>query len=184
MKIFVSYSRRDADLAQHVHEYFIDSEHDIFTDANNIQMGDIWSNIIEKNISNCDIFVVIVTHASLRSSEIEKEVLQAKKEKKIIIPCIHRDVSHDEIKWDLAKYQGIEFREYELARNLFSRIERSKQKSHKVVGSSSNISPEPKNDMPNAKSEVSSSDKILKSSPSLERPKDSAAGSSTSPIIP
>ena len=103
MKIFVSYSRRDADLVPQVHEYFTDSEHEIFTDINNIQMGDIWSNIIERNISKCDIFVVIVTHASLRSTEIEREVLQAQKENKTIVPCIHKDVSHDEIKWDASQ---------------------------------------------------------------------------------
>ncbi len=32
-------------------------EHNIFTDINNIQVGDIWSNTIENNISTCDIFV-------------------------------------------------------------------------------------------------------------------------------
>ena len=134
MKIFVSYSRRDVDLAQHVHEYFMDSEHEIFTDVNSIQMGDIWSSIIENNISRCDIFVVIVTHASLRSIEIEREVLQAKGENRIIIPCIHKDVSHEEIKWDLAKYQGIEFEDkYELARKLFSKTERNQWQSKSPV---------------------------------------------------
>ena len=89
-------------------------------------MGDIWSNIIENNILKCDIFVVIVTQASLRSIEIEKEVLQAQRENRKIIPCIHRDVRHAEIKWDLARLQGIEFDDkYELARKLFSKIERS-----------------------------------------------------------
>jgi tetratricopeptide (TPR) repeat protein len=185
VKIFVSYSRRDADFAQHVHEYFSDSEHDIFTDVNNIEMGDVWGSMIEKNISNCEIFVVIITHASLRSAEIEKEVLQAQRENKTIIPCIHKDVSHGEIKWDLAKLQGIEFDDkYELARNLFSRIEKSKQKNHKITS----ILSEPKSDKlePDKNTqleEASSSDKILSSNPSLERPKDSAAGS-TSPIIP
>jgi Flp pilus assembly protein TadD len=147
VKIFVSYSRRDADFAQHVHEYFLDSRHNIFTDVNNIEMGDVWSSIIEKNISNCDIFVVLVTHASLRSSEIEKEVLQAKKENKTIIPCIHRDVSHGEIRWDLNKLQGIEFEDkYELARNLFSRIERSKQKGPKVDQTIPSITSETKSE--------------------------------------
>ena len=124
MKIFVSYSRRDADFAQHIHEYFINSKHDIFTDLNNIQIGDVWSNTIEKNISNCNIFVIIVTHASLRSTEIEKEILQAKSENKTIIPCIHKDVRYEEVKWDLAKLQGIEFADkFDLARNLYSKID-------------------------------------------------------------
>ena len=146
MKIFVSYSRRDADLAQHVNEYFEGSEHDIFTDVNDIQMGDIWSNIIENNISKCDIFVVIVTQASLRSIEIEKEVLWAQRENRKIIPCIHRDVRHAELKWDLARLQGIEFDDkYELARNLFSKVERS---SPIIPQTQSQESPMPQNQEP------------------------------------
>jgi hypothetical protein len=127
VKIFVSYSRRDADFAHQLHEYFIGSEHSVFTDINNIEIGNIWSNIIEQNISSSDIFVVIVTHASLRSSEVEKEVLQAQRQNKIIIPCIHRTVSREEIKWNLARFQGIGFNDkYELARDLFSRFRKSK----------------------------------------------------------
>jgi NADH/NAD ratio-sensing transcriptional regulator Rex len=81
VEIFVSYSRRNSDFAQQIYEYFKDSDHDVFTGVNNIQLGDIWSDTIENNISNCDIFVIIVTHASLRSQEVEKELLQAQREK-------------------------------------------------------------------------------------------------------
>lgn len=132
MKIFISYSRNDADFAQHIYEYFSESGHDIFIDVTSIQLGSVWSKTIEMNISNCDIFVVIITYVALRSSEIEKEVLQAQRENKMIIPCIHRDVRYDDIKWSLNKLQGIEFEDkYELARNLYSRIGKSQEKGHK-----------------------------------------------------
>ena len=107
MKIFVSYSRRDADFAQHVYDYFEESEHIIFTDVNNIQIGDIWSDIIKDNISKCDVFAIIVTFASIQSKDVEKEVLQAQKENKIIIPCIHKDVGIDNIKWDSSDIKGL-----------------------------------------------------------------------------
>ena len=98
MKIFVSYSRRDAgDFAQQIYEH-LKAEYDIFTDTFDIQVGDVWSNTIEANISDCDFFIIMITHAALRSKEVEKEVLQAQRENKTIIPCIHRDVSHGEIK--------------------------------------------------------------------------------------
>jgi len=127
LKIFVSYSRRDADFAQHVYDYFEESEHVIFTDVNNIQIGDIWNDIIKDNISKCDVFTIIVTFASIRSKDVEKEVLRAQKENKIIIPCIHKDVGIDNIKWNLDRYQGIEFNnEYDLARKLYSKIEKRK----------------------------------------------------------
>ena len=37
---------------------------------------------IEENISNCDIFVVIVTDGALQSPYVEREVLQAQRDKK------------------------------------------------------------------------------------------------------
>jgi hypothetical protein len=135
VKIFVSYSRRDADFAQQIDDYFQDSGHDVFTDVKNIQVGVVWTSAIENNISNCDIFVIIITQATLRSTEVEKEVLQAQREKKKIIPCIHRDVSYDEIKWNLKSIQGVEFQDkYELSRILYSKIagkRKHNRKSHK-----------------------------------------------------
>ena len=89
MKIFVSYSRRDAsDFAEKISET-LEDEHSIFTDINNIEIGDIWTNVIEDNIASCDIFLVIVTFAALKSSEVEKEVLQARNRNKKIIPCFY-----------------------------------------------------------------------------------------------
>ena len=123
MKIFVSYSRNDAgDFAVQIYESLMD-EHDVFTDIHNIQLGDIWSNTIEKNISACDMFIIIVTHTALKSAEIEKEVLQAQRENKKIIPCFFRDIEKHEKKWGLENIQGIKFDDkFELSRNLYSKI--------------------------------------------------------------
>ena len=72
MKIFVSYSRRDAgDFAYQIHEH-LKEDYDIFTDVNDIQIGDVWSNTIETNISNCDLFIIILTNAALKSPEVEQ----------------------------------------------------------------------------------------------------------------
>jgi hypothetical protein len=81
------------------------------------------------NISNCHIFVVIITSSvALRSPEIEKEILQAQKENKTIIPCIHKDIKPDDIKWGLNKIQGIEFEDkFELARTLFKNYKKSEK---------------------------------------------------------
>src|SRR5215207_20480 len=125
MKIFVSYSRRDAgDFAEQIQRHFASfGQYEVFTDVNSIKVGEIWSNTIEDNISNCDIFVVIATNGALQSPHVENEVLQAQREKKRIIPCFHRNVRDNEIKWGLNKIQGVEFEDkYELARNLYSKI--------------------------------------------------------------
>ena len=124
MKLFISYSREDAgNFAKHIHRFMRNKGHDVFIDVNDIRIGKPWADSIEKNISECDIFVVILTPDSLTSSYVEKEVLQAQKENKIIFPCIHEYVNYNEIKWDLNKIQGIEFsNEYQLVLNLYQRI--------------------------------------------------------------
>jgi hypothetical protein len=124
VKIFVSYSRRDAgDFANQIHRHLSSFTHDIFTDVYDIKGGEVWNNTIETNISNCDIFVVIVTFAALRSIEIEREVLQAQKENKIIVPCFHSSIRNSNIKWGLNNIQGVQFDDkFELARNVYSKI--------------------------------------------------------------
>jgi hypothetical protein len=123
VKIFISYSRRDAgDFADRTNEV-LKEEHDIFTDVDDIEPGAIWTNVIEENISRCDIFIVIVTFAALKSSEVEKEVLQAFKKNKKIIPCVYRGIKINQLKWDLGKFQGIVFKdEYALAREIYQKI--------------------------------------------------------------
>ena len=66
MKLFISYSRDDAgNFASHIHRYLRDKGHDVFIDVNSITIGDPWARSIEKNISECDIFVVILTPDAL-----------------------------------------------------------------------------------------------------------------------
>ena len=127
-KIFVSYSRADAnDFAQQIKQHLslkYDMFTHVYTDVDSISNEEAWRNMIEKNISSCDIFVIIVTHDALRNQEVEKEVLYAQTENKKIIPCIHRDIRRDKIKWGLEKIQGIEFdKKNELARNLDSLLD-------------------------------------------------------------
>jgi TIR domain len=125
MKIFVSYSRSDAgDFADQIQRHIGNFGHyEVFIDERSIGVGEIWSHTIETNISNCDIFVAIITYGALRSRHVEKEVLQAQTEKKTIIPCFHRDVRKEDIKWGLNKIQGIVFKkEFDLARDLYTKL--------------------------------------------------------------
>lgn len=154
MKIFISYSRKDAgDFAEAISKYLISLRYDIFTDIGSISAGDVWNTAIESNISNCDIFVVIVTYGALYSPHVDKEVLQAQREKKRIIPCLHRTLRHGEMKWGLNKIQGVEFDDkFELTRNLYSKILQNKnavndrsdyQSTQAVTSNRNNLDPRP-----------------------------------------
>ena len=135
VKIFVSYSRQDADgFAERIRKR-LGIEHDVFIDVNDIKAGTVWTNVIEDNISSCDLFIIVLTHGALTSSEVEKEVLQAQRENKRIIPCTHQTIllrSDPRSKWGLEKIQGIEFnKEDDLARELYLRIERIQEGGNK-----------------------------------------------------
>ena len=132
MKIFVSYSRKDAgDFAEQIQNDFSSFRgFDIFTDIDKIGIGDVWSNTIETNIDSCDIFLVLVTFDALQSPYVEGEILQAQKKSKKIIPCFYKDVKDNDIKWGLNKIQGITFRNnYELVRNLYNQIKQTNESS-------------------------------------------------------
>jgi tetratricopeptide (TPR) repeat protein len=124
VKIFLSYSRDDAgNIAKHIHRYLRNSGQDVFIDVNSIRIGEPWADSIEKNISECDIFVIILTPDSLRSGHVEREILQAQRENKIIVPCINEHIDYNEIRWGLEKIQGIEFLDKEdLVIKLYSKI--------------------------------------------------------------
>lgn len=120
-KVFVSYSRNDAgDFAERIHDYLKHSGYDVFTDVYTPPpLGDDWTTVIEEKISKCDFFVLVITNGALRSTEVNNEVLQALREKKKVIPCIHKDVRKNDIKWGLGHPQGINFEDkFELARKL------------------------------------------------------------------
>ena len=128
VKIFISYSRMDAsETAKTIHNYLTKiGHHEVFIDTSNIRGGDEWWKTIQENISDCDIFVIIVTPSALYRPEVEKEVVLAKNLKKKIIPCIAKDyVDENEIKWELNKYQGYFYEsDSKLAMHLHKMIKR------------------------------------------------------------
>jgi len=120
----VSYSRADGgEFAGKVYDYFRTNSHDVFTDVNNINAGDPWSKVIEENISTSDIFVVILTFAALSSGEVEREVLQAQRGRKKIVPAKYKNIRFDEVPWGLNANQGIEFESKdEIVTRLYEKI--------------------------------------------------------------
>jgi uncharacterized protein YjbI with pentapeptide repeats len=124
LKIFISYPHLDNDIAGHVHKYLSeDQPYDVFLDESSIHVGEKWTKMIEDNIDGCDIFVLIITYRSLKSAEVNKEVEEALRQNKVIIPCKLEGLKWEEVKWNLSGFQGIEFEDrYVLARALYQRI--------------------------------------------------------------
>jgi len=128
LKVFISYSRIDAsETANIIHNYLTEyGHHEFFIDTSNIPYVGNWKDVIQREISNCDIFVIIVTPSALYRTEVETEVELAKNLKKKIIPCIAKDyVEENEIKWELNNYQGFFYdRDSKSAMDLHMMIKR------------------------------------------------------------
>ena len=109
-KIFVSYSSPDgSDFAEYFKEQFEKEEIQVIVDHAGIKPGEDWSKRLRKAIAESDIVVVIITRSALKSSEVEKEVFEARNQNKVIIPCLYGGITWNELKWDLNKLPGFEF---------------------------------------------------------------------------
>lgn len=128
LRIFISYSQEDFKvearyLQNYLSKYIPNSV--VFIDQIKPK-GIKWKEEIEQNLVDCNIFVVILTNGAIKSGEVEKEVLIAKKESdRQIIPCKDNLLNFDwcEIPWGLGDYDGVEFEhKEELGRRLVGSI--------------------------------------------------------------
>jgi tetratricopeptide (TPR) repeat protein len=109
MQIFVSYSKDDGkDIADAIYHHYTKSGHSVFV-SGAIQYGDPWMKRIEESIVRCDIFLVVVTRDALSSKYVEKEVLEAQRLNRRIIPCRHSQIDSGLVKWGLGRLQGPAF---------------------------------------------------------------------------
>jgi len=111
VKIFISYSRLDAsETANTIHSYLKESGHEVFIDTSSIHGGDEWRNTIQEHISECDIFVLIVSRSAYRRPEVKRELELADSMKKRIIPCVNKKyVNYEDLHDNIKKYNGINY---------------------------------------------------------------------------
>jgi tetratricopeptide (TPR) repeat protein len=125
--IFISFSTSDGgDLAQHLYRHYKKKEYDVFYSTEEIPYGHQWPDEIKKNVQECDIFLVIATYGAIESDEVGKEIDEAKRLRKRIIPCRPNGMNWSDLeKLGVDLTQGPEFKnEYELVRKLDSQLRR------------------------------------------------------------
>lgn len=86
--IFVSYSREDIDLVYPLADKIRLLGYDVWTDVTGIVGGSVWHTEIEKALIQCDVVIVMISYASMKSEWVRKEVLHALDLKKNIIPVL------------------------------------------------------------------------------------------------
>jgi hypothetical protein len=84
--IFISYSRSDEGIVNQLISKLEMKEYRLWKDSRKIRGGEKWKNAIVKAIKECDIFIIILSRSSIRSSNVLKELDIADNANKIILP--------------------------------------------------------------------------------------------------
>ena len=123
LDIFISYKRGEGDdAAREIENYLTRKKnYSVFRDVDKIEGGEDWSQKITRSIRKSDIFILVLTPLALSSGEVEKEILEAQKWNKRILPCKLDIVNIEELKkWDLGKLNIIEYSEKNISALLLS----------------------------------------------------------------
>lgn len=91
--IFISYSRREASFVDLLSDALDDNQLNVWVDYQSLIPGRPWLEQILAGIENADIFLLVVSRASLESKNVELEIQHALEQKKRILLAIFEAVS-------------------------------------------------------------------------------------------
>ena len=102
MKIFLSHSSKDEDIAEKVFLALLESGHEVFYDRDRLQAGRSFHEKIESELNSCDLFIFLISPNSVKpSSYTLTEVKYAQKKwkhpKNHVLPVMVEDTSFEEI---------------------------------------------------------------------------------------
>ena len=109
----LSYSRRDKDFCEGLHDKLIESGFSTWVDWKDIPPASEWLDEIYKGINNADSFLIVISPDSIASPECEKEVVHAMEGGKRIIPVVWRFVEPEDMHERLAAANWVYMREDE-----------------------------------------------------------------------
>ena len=89
--VFISFSRKDQDIAHAIYEGLSNNGVSCFFDRENIQGGEEYQKIIVNGIDNAKVFLIICTPNSMQSAWVRNELAFAKNRQKSIIPIVIDD---------------------------------------------------------------------------------------------
>jgi hypothetical protein len=111
---FFSYGREDSDFALQLAGDLKAAGASVWLDQLDIVPGQRWDRAVEDALANCPRMLVILSPASVNSTNVMDEVSFALEEKKTVIPVVYRDCT---IPFRLRRVQYVDFR-HDYARGL------------------------------------------------------------------
>ncbi|MDH3676178.1 MAG: TIR domain-containing protein, partial [Anaerolineae bacterium] len=109
--IFISYSRKNKEFVQKLHEALIAQEREIWVDWEDIPLTADWRAEIRQGIKESDTVIFVLSPDFLGSKETRAELDQAEAFNKRLIPVVFQDVGGSDVPHSLASLNWIFFRE-------------------------------------------------------------------------
>jgi hypothetical protein len=109
--VFISYSRKDRDFVVRLHKALQDRQRGVWVDLEDIPPSAEWREKIRAGIEGARAFVIVLSPASIESSEVMKEVKHAAASHKRLIPVVCRQVDPETVTEALGKLNWIFIRE-------------------------------------------------------------------------
>ena len=105
---FISYSRRDSEFALELVNELRAAGFAIWFDQLDIQPGSRWDDEIEKALTQCSIFMVLLTPSSTASNNVKDEISYAIDKNKLIMPVLLKNAV---VPLRLRRFQYVDFTE-------------------------------------------------------------------------
>lgn len=110
VRIFVSYSRDDADNVRPIISALESDGHDVWVDIDDVRGSERWRVAIAEAIDQADAIVLMISPRSMASTNVEREVTVASEEEKRIVPVVIRDAKIPvSLQYELAGIQRVSF---------------------------------------------------------------------------
>jgi tetratricopeptide (TPR) repeat protein len=105
---FFSYCREDSGFALRLVDDLKAAGANVWLDQRDILPGQRWDHVVEDALTNCPRMVVLLSSASVNSTNVMDEVSFALEEQKTVIPVIYRDCT---VPFRLRRVQHVDFRQ-------------------------------------------------------------------------
>lgn len=105
-RVFISYSRKDLEFATRLAQSLTQAGIDVWMDVEDIQIGSKWSKSIQQGLDSSDVLCVIISPASMESTNVEDEFTYFLDQKKPVIPIYWKP---GKIHFQLGRIQYIDF---------------------------------------------------------------------------
>jgi len=137
---FISYSRSDKEFALHLARELKSAGYLVWLDQLDIPAGSRWDDEVEKALHECEIFLIILTPASISSNNVKDEIGYAIDSGKRILPIL---LEEGAVPLRLRRFQYVDFTKLEFNEGVNRAKQLIENLLHELSTSTATISSDP-----------------------------------------